>query len=123
MNACSYAWVVNRSGGLISLLAGHRGWVRQHSNLVRSCGTNTVRLWPSIHWESSRQAVIPAQPCVAQQQDGDDVCTYDSPEMLKLDDVPQATLSISVKSPQQMEEAGAFFGKDSQEGDAVLLWG
>lgn len=118
----SYAWVVNRSGGLISLLAGQKDYVRQQQSIMLSCGSNSVRLWSSTPWASSRQAVIPAWRCVA-QQDGDDICTHDSPVGLKLDDVPEASFSVSVKSPQQMEETGAFFGKDSQEGDIALLWG
>lgn len=51
------------------------------------------------------------------------MCVRDPSRRVEVGDVPQTTLSIRVKSPQEMEEAGAFFGKDSQEGDAVLLWG
>ncbi|CAM9370595.1 unnamed protein product [Ectocarpus sp. 12 AP-2014] len=34
-----------------------------------------------------------------------------------------ATLEVSMSSPEEMEETGAFFGADASGGDVVLLWG
>lgn len=65
----------------------------------------------------------PLQRCTSPQQEGDGVCVRDPSRRVEEGDVPHTTLSIRVKSPQEMEETGAFFGKDSQEGDTVLLWG
>lgn len=38
-------------------------------------------------------------------------------------DLPRASFSLCIKSPEKMEETGAFFGRDSQEGDVILLSG
>lgn len=56
-------------------------------------------------------------------QEGQDGRAQDIDSKVKPGAVPKAKLEIHAKTPQEMEDAGAFFGTDSRGGDVVLLWG
>lgn len=83
-----------------------------------------MRLWPIVRREHAQYKAAVTRRYMSSQQDGIDSRRSVSDRGLKHDDgLSLASLSVHVRSPQEMEEMGAFFGEDSQEGDVVLLSG
>lgn len=52
-----------------------------------------------------------------------DCRAHDSTEKPVNSTVLKATMEVHVKSPEELEEIGAFVAADSGSGDTVLLWG